>query len=82
VDDLFRLGLNNAAWATGLAIVAAVGSRVWRSRPALAHALWLLVLLKLATPSVLKIAQPWSATTGASLQAVEQPSTTSQSCRH
>src|SRR5450755_745434 len=25
VDDLLRLGLNNAAWATGLAIVAAVG---------------------------------------------------------
>jgi RND family efflux transporter MFP subunit len=58
VDDLLRLGLNNALWAAALAIVAAIGSLVWRNRPALAHALWLLVLLKLATPSLLAVDLP------------------------
>ena len=58
VDDLFRLGLNNAAWAAALAIVAAAGARIWRNRPALAHALWLLVILKLATPSLVTLSVP------------------------
>ena len=45
MDELFRFGLNNAAWAAGLALVAAVGfadlegtSGSWPTR------LWLLVL--------------------------------------
>ena len=74
MDELFRLGLNNAAWAAGLAVVAAVGSRIWRDRPALAHALWLLVLLKLATPSVMTIGWSWSGRAVPGSQVVERPS--------
>ncbi len=59
MDDLFRIAVSNAAWAAGLALVAAAGSRLFRRRPALAHTLWLLVLLKLVTPSVLNVAPPW-----------------------
>ena len=40
----------NVAWAAALAIVAALVSR-WFKRPALSHGLWLLVLIKLVTPS-------------------------------
>src|SRR6516225_7437719 len=47
---LLHLGLNNAAVAALLAVPALVASR-WGRRPALAHALWLLVLVKLVTPS-------------------------------
>jgi RND family efflux transporter MFP subunit len=60
VDELFGIGLYNAAWATGLALVAAVGSRVFRRRPGLVHTLWLLVLLKLVTPSLVSVSHPWS----------------------
>jgi RND family efflux transporter MFP subunit len=57
--DVFLYGaLNNAAWAAALAVSAAVGGRLWRSRPALVHALWVLVLLKLATPSLVHVAWP------------------------
>jgi beta-lactamase regulating signal transducer with metallopeptidase domain len=49
MDTLLDVGLANALAATLLALLAAAVTRVWR-RPALAHALWLLVLLKLLTP--------------------------------
>ncbi len=55
MDALFRIGLQNACWALALALAAALGVRVWRRRPAVAHTLWLLVLLKLLTPSVVGI---------------------------
>jgi bla regulator protein BlaR1 len=73
VDDLFRVSFNNAAWAGVLAIVAAVGARIWRNRPSLAHAFWLLVLLKLATPSVFMIPQPWPDKADHEVQMVSQP---------
>lgn len=44
-------GLRNAAMATVLALVVAVVTRIVR-RPALAHALWLLVLLRLVMPPI------------------------------
>ncbi len=59
MDELFRIALNNAAWAAGLALVAGAVSCFFRRRPALVHTLWLLVLLKLVTPSVLNVAPPW-----------------------
>ncbi len=59
MDDLFRIAVSNAAWAAGLALFAAAGSRFCRRRPALVHTLWLLVLLKLVTPPVLNVAPPW-----------------------
>jgi len=51
VASLFHVGLGNAAAATALALAAAVVCFTLRGRrPAIAHALWLLVLLKLLTP--------------------------------
>ncbi len=58
MDALFHAGLNNALWATVLAIVAAAGVRIWRSRPEVAHVLWLLVLFKLLAPSLLEVSLP------------------------
>ena len=51
MDSLLRLGLSNAAAAMLLALLAAlVSAGIRRRRPAVVHALWLLVLLKLLTP--------------------------------
>jgi RND family efflux transporter MFP subunit len=55
VDELFRLGLTNAAWATVLLVAATVATRLLRSRPAVVHVLWLLVLIKLVTPSLTRV---------------------------
>jgi beta-lactamase regulating signal transducer with metallopeptidase domain len=49
VDAILEIGLLNALLAAALAL-AAVGLTALCRRPALAHALWLLVLLKLVTP--------------------------------
>ena len=58
VDAILYAGLNNAAWTVILALAAAAGARWWRSLPAVGHALWLMVLLKLVTPSVLQFSLP------------------------
>jgi bla regulator protein blaR1 len=58
VNDLVQIGLTNALLATGLAVVAAVVGKVCR-RPALSHALWLVVLLKLLTPPLVVIPMAW-----------------------
>lgn len=60
MDELFRLGLTNAAWATALAVVASFGAWFCGRRPAVVHVLWLLVLIKLVTPSLVHIALPVS----------------------
>jgi beta-lactamase regulating signal transducer with metallopeptidase domain len=57
---LLEIGLINAAVATALALVAAVVGRLGH-RPALTHALWLLVLLKLVTPPLWVVHLPWPA---------------------
>jgi WD40 repeat protein/beta-lactamase regulating signal transducer with metallopeptidase domain len=49
MSTLLAFGLTNAVCAAVLALLALAVSRATR-RPALAHALWLLVLLKLVTP--------------------------------
>ena len=51
METLFGAGLSNAACAAGLAVLAWLISQVFR-RPALSHALWVLVLLKLVTPPI------------------------------
>ena len=48
----------NAAWATALLVVASAAARLWRSRPAVVHVLWLLVLIKLVTPSLTRVGVP------------------------
>src|SRR5436190_8396311 len=58
MNDLLHISLSNAVAAMGLAVVAAVTSRLCR-RPALTHGLWLLVLLKLVTPPLLTVRIPW-----------------------
>jgi hypothetical protein len=60
MDTLLQIGFSNALAAAILAIPAALASRYLRHRPALVHALWLLVLLKLVTPPLLTIPFPWS----------------------
>jgi beta-lactamase regulating signal transducer with metallopeptidase domain len=76
MDTLLDLGLRNAVMATLLALLAAVLTYLWR-RPAFAHGLWLLVLLKLLTPPLvpLPIAWPGAAETlpGAGGLPVEPP---------
>ena len=49
MHELVRLGMVNAVAAACLAVPAWLVSR-WGRRPALAHVLWLLVLLKLVVP--------------------------------
>lgn len=49
MGTLLELGLTNALMAAGLALVAVLAGKVYR-RPALMHALWLLVLIKLLLP--------------------------------
>jgi beta-lactamase regulating signal transducer with metallopeptidase domain len=54
LERLLTLGLSNAVLATALALLALGVSRLYRCPP-LAHALWLLVLLKLLSPPLLEI---------------------------
>jgi len=56
---LFVMGLTNAVLATLLAAIAVVVARLSRW-PALAHALWIVVLLKLLTPPVVEIPVGWT----------------------
>ena len=51
---LLEIGLSNALIASGLAVIAALASRLG-ARPALRHALWLLVLLKLVVPPLRQV---------------------------
>jgi beta-lactamase regulating signal transducer with metallopeptidase domain len=64
VETPLYVGLANALTAAVLAVVVAGFTRLWR-RPALAHALWLLVLLKLITPPLVAIGPPWALPVGA-----------------
>ena len=57
MDTLLGVGLGNAVAATVLAVAVAVVARCCR-RPALAHSLWLLVLLKLVTPPLWRVPVP------------------------
>jgi bla regulator protein BlaR1 len=55
---LLRIGLSNAVVALLMALVVVSVACIWR-RPAVLHALWLLVLLKLVTPPLLWVPVPW-----------------------
>ncbi len=50
--------VSNIALSGLLAVLAFAVSRLWRN-PHVAHALWLLVLIKLITPPVVSIENPW-----------------------
>ncbi len=59
MENVLHLGLSNAVASVGLALVAAAAAFLIRRRPALIHALWLLVLLKLFTPALVRLPAPW-----------------------
>ena len=50
MEDLIRIALSNAVAAIAMAGIVAILSPVLARRPAVVHALWTLVLLKLVTP--------------------------------
>ncbi len=58
MDDLLSIAVSNAVAATILALAAVAVGAVYR-RPAVVHGLWLLVLLKLVTPPLLRIPIAW-----------------------
>jgi beta-lactamase regulating signal transducer with metallopeptidase domain len=58
VNTLLHVALSNCVVALGLAVVAACVGR-WCRRPAVAHGLWLLVLLKLVTPPLVFVPISW-----------------------
>jgi beta-lactamase regulating signal transducer with metallopeptidase domain len=73
VDAILHVGLSNAIVAAVLAIVALVAGRLCRRRPALAHGLWLLVLLKLLTPPLVDVRLPWPASPAPLPDAAPEP---------
>ena len=58
MPTILHIALENAAVATALACLVAALAWPLRGRPAVRHALWLLVLLKLLTPPVWGVAMP------------------------
>jgi beta-lactamase regulating signal transducer with metallopeptidase domain len=60
METLLYIGLSNAAAATLLALAAALVGRFVR-RPALTHALWVVVLVKLVTPPLVHVPVAWPA---------------------
>jgi beta-lactamase regulating signal transducer with metallopeptidase domain len=57
MNDLLAIALSNAAWSIPLALVALVVT--WRCRqPAVVHAMWLIVLLKLVSPPLVRLPLP------------------------
>jgi beta-lactamase regulating signal transducer with metallopeptidase domain len=58
METLLQVTLSNAIAAAALALVAGLASVFWRRRPALVHGLWLLVLLKLLTPPLIRVPVP------------------------
>src|SRR5437879_12119193 len=75
MDTLLQMGVSNAFMATILALLAAGIGRLCR-RPALLHCLWLIVLLKLITPSVIVFPIPWPDGSTMPLKAVSTPEAT------
>ena len=57
MQTLFTIVGSNVALAAGLAVVVLMVTRLWRN-PQLAHALWLVVLLKLVTPPLAWVSLP------------------------
>src|SRR5262249_21385412 len=57
MDTLVDVGLHNAAMAVPFALIALAAGR-WLKRPALTHALWLLVLIRLVLPPLWHVEVP------------------------
>jgi beta-lactamase regulating signal transducer with metallopeptidase domain/protein involved in polysaccharide export with SLBB domain len=70
MNTLLEIGLTNALLATMLALVVVMITRLWR-HPSIAHALWLLVLVKLVTPPLVNVSWQWPSTDRAPEASVE-----------
>jgi len=64
MNTLLEVSLTNALFATLLAVVALLITRVWR-HPAIVHALWIIVLVKLVTPPLVAISWQWPSASAA-----------------
>jgi beta-lactamase regulating signal transducer with metallopeptidase domain/biotin carboxyl carrier protein len=64
VNALLEIGLSNAVQAAVLVPAVVLLGWCFRRRPAVVHALWVLVLLKLLTPSLVRIYLPWTTPAG------------------
>ncbi|QEH32632.1 Efflux pump periplasmic linker BepF [Aquisphaera giovannonii] len=71
MDGLLIEALTNSAWAAAMALLAVIAVRLARPRPEVVHLLWVLVLLKLVTPSLIRHQAATPA--GPSEQAGHQP---------
>ncbi len=74
MESIFREVLASAGWAAALALLATVAGRAFRHRPAVVHGLWVLVLLKLATPSLVHWTAPALANAGPKVERAAPPS--------
>jgi beta-lactamase regulating signal transducer with metallopeptidase domain len=59
MEALIHAGLTNAFFAAVLAVIVAGLTVLCRRRPAIVHALWVLVLVKFIVPSVCPVEIPW-----------------------
>src|SRR5205809_6260456 len=59
METLIHAGLLNALFAALLAVIVAGLAILCRRRPAVIHALWVLVLVKFLVPSVFPVSIPW-----------------------
>src|SRR5215831_6009252 len=79
MPPLLQIVLGNAVMACVLALLAA-GVTYFVRRPALAHGLWLLVLLKLLTPPIIPLQISWPTSESAlpeiDFQATAEPEVT------
>src|SRR5690242_19284020 len=67
MEALIHVGLLNALFAAILAVIVAGFAILCRRRPAVVHALWVLVLVKFLVPSVCPVEIPWWRTSPAQL---------------
>jgi len=72
MQTLLHMALGNAVVAAAMALLLLPAAR-WLKRPALTHALSLLVLLKLVTPPLVNVPMAWAPAPGPAPQAVIPP---------
>src|SRR5262245_11367971 len=80
MELLLTMALTNALLAALLAAAAWAAGRALPGRPAVAHALWLLVLLKLITPPVVPIGLGWGRPAVSDAAPDPEPATAADGC--
>src|SRR5947209_6365575 len=59
MQAIWQIAIGNAVAASALGLLVLIGCIGCRRRPALAHGLWLLVLLELIAPPIWRVRIPW-----------------------